>query len=201
MLKEKFAPVDGAALRSPIAQLKAYQHRAALLVHQTAAGIAKDVQSGKPYEVAWNNALVEIARASKAHCFLIIVGNFHKAVEDAKQNHAKLYPVLAKLSDLFALYNIEQDIGDFLEDGYVNMAQAALIRAEVRTLLDEIRPDCIALVDAFNNSDHELNSAIGGFNGHAYETLYEWAQNSPLNKAPVAVGYEEYIKPLVHAKL
>lgn len=43
-------------------------------------------------------------------------------------------------------------MGDFLEDGYFTACQAELVREGVRALLVEIRPDAVALVDAFNHS-------------------------------------------------
>lgn len=201
VLAEKFAPQDKEALLNSAVQIKAYQHRAALLIHQTALALAVDVKSGKSYEAAWNNALVEIARACKAHCYLTLVVNFINAVAETRKTHPKLFPVLQRLCHLFVLYYIEQDIGEFLEDGYMNTKQAQLIRSKVRDLLDELRPDAIALVDSFNISDFELSSALGRFDGRVYETLYEWAQQSELNKNEVVDGYEEYLKPLFHAKL
>lgn len=79
----------------------------------------------------------------------------------------------------------------------------------MRKLLGELRPDAVAMVDAFNHrfaqgvvifflkllmlttttlhcspSDKFLNSAIGCEDGRVYERLYEWAQEEPLNKMP-----------------
>lgn len=44
------------------------------------------------------------------------------------------------------------------------------------------RQDAVPLVDAFDFSDANLNSAIGCYDGHAYERLFEWAKKSPTNK-------------------
>jgi len=38
-------------------------------------------------------------------------------------------------------------------------------------LLGEIRPDAVALVDAFDFPDNILNSSIGRFDGNIYESL------------------------------
>ena len=40
-------------------------------------------------------------------------------------------------------------------------AQAAALRARHRGLLVELRPDAVALVDAFGYEDYALNSALG----------------------------------------
>ena len=138
----------------------------------------------------------QLARSTKAHCQLAIVTNFVNAVADIKTSHPALHAPLERLCYLFALNLMEQELGEFTEDGYLNGSQVAHVRHHVRQLLGQIRPDAVALVDAFNLSDHELNSAIGRYDGRAYETLYDWAQQSPLNKDAVTPGYEEYLRPM-----
>ncbi len=55
-------------------------------------------------------------------------------------------------------------------------------------LFTEIRPDALALVEAFQYSDNTLHSAIGRADGKAYETLLNWARNSnDVNSPHVAV--------------
>jgi acyl-CoA oxidase len=53
------------------------------------------------------------------------------------------------------------------------------------TLLDAIRPNAVALVDAFDFSDRVLGSVLGRYDGQVYDNLYQWAANSPLNKTQV----------------
>ncbi len=55
-------------------------------------------------------------------------------------------------------------------------AQAAMLRARVRQLLAEVRPDAVALVDAFGFEDYALNSALGRYDGDVYCALLEMAQ-------------------------
>jgi len=45
----------------------------------------------------------------------------------------------------------------------------------------EIRPDCVALTDAFDLTDTALNSTIGRYDGNVYEAMYEAARKSVLN--------------------
>jgi len=52
-------------------------------------------------------------------------------------------------------------------------------------LLAVIRPNAVALVDAFDFPDAMLCSVLGRYDGQAYDNLYKWAANSPLNKTPV----------------
>ena len=52
-------------------------------------------------------------------------------------------------------------------------------------LLPAIRPNAIALGDAFDFTDHQLGSILGRYDGNVYENVYKWAQSSPLNKTQV----------------
>lgn len=52
-------------------------------------------------------------------------------------------------------------------------------------LLAEIRPDAVALADAFDFSDQSLSSILGRYDGNVYENMYKWAKSSPLNKSEV----------------
>ena len=51
--------------------------------------------------------------------------------------------------------------------------QAGFISEAVRRLLRLVRPNAVALVDAFEYPDNVLNSAIGRHDGRVYEALYE----------------------------
>jgi len=54
-------------------------------------------------------------------------------------------------------------MGLFIESRYLSLEQAAMVRQAVRDLLVTLRPDAVALVDAFNLSDHSLNSCLGRY--------------------------------------
>jgi len=53
------------------------------------------------------------------------------------------------------------------------------------------------LTDAFGFTDYELDSALGVYDGKAYENLFKRAQLEPLNEKEVVDGYEEFIKPIL----
>ncbi len=59
----------------------------------------------------WHNA------QTKAHCYYTIVRNFANAVE--KVEDKQLQAVLHKLCMLFALYQVQRDLGDFTCSGYL----------------------------------------------------------------------------------
>lgn len=64
--------------------------------------------------------------------------------------------------------------------------QAELIMNKTLSLYSEIRPNAVALVDAFDYPDQILQSCIGRYDGRVYEALYEYAKRSPLNKTDVS---------------
>ena len=63
--------------------------------------------------------------------------------------------------------------------------QFHIVQSRVFDLLAAIRPNAVALVDAFDYPDHVLQSCLGRYDGNVYESLYEWAKQSPLNKTEV----------------
>jgi len=142
---------------------------------------------------SWNELLVEIVKISRAHCMYLTAKVFSEAVQRLKSSH----PVLTTLSHLFTLYWIEQEIGDFTADGYLNAAQTTFLRKAIRQLLDEVRPNAVGLVDAFDFSDQVLQSAIGKYDGKVYEKLLQWVQREPLNTQNVSKLYTDYLRPIL----
>ena len=203
VLAERCGARDEEAFLNANVLVAAYAHRAALLVHETAEHLAESLSvRGRSPSEAWNDALVCVSAASRAHCMYAIVRTFRDTVRDARANgtlSGAHLDVLDRLVSLFALSGIERDLGDFTRDGYIDAQQVrALKRATLRTL-EAVRPDAVALVDALNLSDFELNSALGVHSGNVYEAVMEWAGRSPLNKEPVhKATYEKYIKPMIH---
>lgn len=65
----------------------------------------------------------------------------------------------------------------------------------------QLRPNAISLVDAFNYTDHYLDSILGRYDGNVYPKLYEAAWKDPLNKSDIADGFHEYIRPLLKQQL
>jgi hypothetical protein len=56
--------------------------------------------------------------------------------------------------------------------------QLEVVRTLVMELMDQLRPDAVSLVDAFEFPDNVLNSAIGRYDGNIYESLYKVMQGT-----------------------
>ena len=88
-------------------------------------------------------------------------------------------------------------LAPLLESGWLTGADAAAARGRVATLQTPLRRDAIALVDAFDHSDWELNSVLGRSDGDVYAQMLAWARRSPLNATEVVGGFEEHVRPLM----
>jgi acyl-CoA oxidase len=181
--------------------LLAFRHRAARIVVEVALHMqASIVDGGMTPQDAWNQALVEMARASHAYSQFLLLRNFVNGIYDEKNNSIigdTEALVLTDLARLLALYWMEREIGDFLEDGFLSAQQSRWVRSNVLDLLDIVRPNAVALVDARDFSDFRLKSALGRFDGDVYPAIMEAARKDPLNQSEPGLGYKEHLKRLI----
>ncbi|KAL0088744.1 acyl-CoA dehydrogenase/oxidase C-terminal [Phycomyces blakesleeanus] len=180
---------------NPETLLSAFKFRSAFLVERAVYSLDQE-------HCTWNEMLVDIYRISRAHCQLVMVSNFLGAVFGGPPDDtADLInqSVMQKVALLFCLSTMEQEVADFLTSGYLSPSQSLLVRQQTIKTLKDIRPEAVALVDAFALPDYLLNSALGENEGRVYERMAEMTEKEPLNRSEVIDGYEEFILPLVHA--
>ncbi|KNC56449.1 peroxisomal acyl-coenzyme A oxidase 1 [Thecamonas trahens ATCC 50062] len=146
--------------------------------------------SGVDYDEAWNHLMVELCAASRAHCEYSVVRNFAAAI--ATVECPDLAGILTALCRLYAASRIEADLGSFLAQGYLSKGQSQWVKDIVHATLAVIRPDAVALVDAFNFPDFLLNSALGRKDGDVYVGLVEAARSAPVN---------EHLRPIIDKSL
>ncbi|KAL4648029.1 peroxisomal acyl-coenzyme A oxidase 1 isoform X1 [Arapaima gigas] len=174
--------------------VEAYKLRAAKLVELAARNLQHELQRRVSKEDAWNNTSIDLVRASDAHCHYVVVKMF--AAKLTEVNDAAVHSVLSTLALLYALHGVSQNSGDFLQAGLLTMPQLSQVSQRVKELLSELRPNAVALVDAFDYRDEVLNSVLGRYDGNVYENMFEWARKSPLNRTEVHESYHKYLKPL-----
>ncbi|KAL1779375.1 peroxisomal acyl-coenzyme A oxidase 1 isoform X1 [Sigmodon hispidus] len=174
--------------------MEAYKLRAARLVEIAAKNLKAHMSHRKSKEVAWNLTSVDLVRASEAHCHYVTVKLF--ADKLTKIQDKAVQAVLTNLCFLYCLYGIRQKGGDFLEGNIITGTQMSQINNRVLELLTLIRPNAVALVDAFDFKDLALGSVLGRYDGNVYENLFEWAKKSPLNKTEVHESFYKHLKPL-----
>lgn len=171
-----------------------YKLRAATLVELAAKSIQQELQRRKSQEDAWNNSAIDLVRASDAHCHYVVVKLFTDKLGEI--GDTAIHSVLSTLALLYALNGITKNSGDFLQAGLINVPQVLQISVRIKELLSQLRPNAVALVDAFDIHDKKLNSVLGRYDGNVYENMFEWARRSPLNSTEVHESFQKYLKPL-----
>ncbi|KAE8055879.1 hypothetical protein FH972_012691 [Carpinus fangiana] len=142
----------------------------------------------------------DLTEAAVAHCQLIVVSKFiEKLKQDIPGKGVK--EQLEILCNIYALFLLHKHLGDFLKTGCISPKQASLANDQLRSLYSQARPNAIALVDAFDYTDHFLGSVLGRYDGNVYPKLYEEAWKDPLNDSVVPDGYQEYIRPMLKQQL
>ncbi|KAG9323822.1 hypothetical protein KVV02_002268 [Mortierella alpina] len=181
--------------------LAAFQHRAARLIHE----LAQAEKGG----AGWSDLNLECMRLSKAHVQYIMIENFSNGLGKRYNTpeQQNLYLAVKQVYYLHVFYTMETELSEFLEDGYFSPAHAAFVRQGVKDSLKAVRPNAVGFADCFGFTDRYLNSALGSYDGRAYERLAEMTEREPLNlkgmtdASGVVWGYEEYLKPLIHGKV
>ncbi|XP_077236610.1 peroxisomal acyl-coenzyme A oxidase 1-like [Tasmannia lanceolata] len=180
----------------PSVILEAFEARAARL----SVTCARNIDKAPSLEDGISELSADLLEAAIAHCQLIVVSKF---IEKVQQDiHGKgVREQLQALCNIYALSLLHKHLGDFLSTGCITPKQAALANDQLRSLYSQVRPNAVALVDAFNYTDHFLGSVLGCYDGNVYPKLYEEAWKEPLNDSVVTDGYHDYIRPLLKQQL
>ncbi|PUZ62601.1 hypothetical protein GQ55_4G369900 [Panicum hallii var. hallii] len=181
---------------NPVAIQEAFEARALRMV----VNCAQNVSQASSQEEGFYERSPDLLEAAVAHIQLIIVTKFiEKVQQDIPGDGVK--EQLQNLCNVYALYILHKHLGDFLATGCITPKQGALANEQVGKLYAQVRPNAVALVDAFNHTDHYLGSVLGRYDGNVYPALYEEAWKDPLNETVVPEGYHEYLRPLLKQQL
>ncbi|OUL62011.1 acyl-CoA dehydrogenase [Flavobacterium sp. AJR] len=138
--------------------LFAFQHREKTTLASAAKRIKKLIDSGlEPYD-AFNVVQHQMIDVAQAYLERIVLEQFQIAIETVKDTNVK--EILSKLCHLYALAQIEKNKGWYLEDGYMEAVKTKAIRKMVNQLCWDIRPDAVALVNAFDIPESCLAAPI-----------------------------------------
>ncbi|MEA9415364.1 acyl-CoA dehydrogenase [Flavobacterium sp. PL02] len=138
--------------------LLAFQHREKTTLASAAKRIKKLIDSGlEPYD-AFNVVQHQMIDVAQAYLERIVLEQFQIAIETVKDINVK--EILSKLCHLYALAQIEKNKGWYLEDGYMEAVKTKAIRKMVNQLCWDIRPDAVALVNAFDIPESCLAAPI-----------------------------------------
>ncbi|CAG4986312.1 unnamed protein product [Parnassius apollo] len=163
----------------------------------------KDYQkSGLSLEDAWNKASVCLTAASEAHGRAILLSVYKSEMDKRTASlSSSLKKVLLQLVELYVIYWALEKVSDLLLYTSITEKDITELQRRYIGLMEKIRPNAVGLVDAFDFRDEILNSALGAYDGRAYERLMEEAMKSPLNVEPVNETFHKYLKPFMLGKL
>ncbi|KAI8333898.1 hypothetical protein BC941DRAFT_495711 [Chlamydoabsidia padenii] len=158
----------------PKVQENLFGLRAARLV----ADLGYQLKSGR----SWSDVNIECWNVCFAHAEYNLVRQFNERVASVSANTPSLAKTMTQLANLFAVSIVAQSsIASFLSTGTIQSKDLDAIQAQFRQLLDNVAVNAVPLTDAFGFSDRELASALGSYDGRAYERLWEAVQKNPLN--------------------
>lgn len=178
---------------------EAYEHRAARLIKETAGILEMHQKSGISPEEAWNRTSTQLTWAASAHSHAYVVKTFvSKVTKDNLDTGVRA--VMTSLCLLYCLHGIRENLGEFIQDGFFNSKQVTTLTTKMMSVLADIRPNAVSLVDAFEFSDSQLDSCLGRYDGNVYQALYEYAKASPFNQKDVTDSFHKYIKPMRDSK-
>jgi acyl-CoA oxidase len=177
---------------------KLFRYRAVAAIVACGDELNSRIKRGMSYDAAWNASALNLTTTAKSHCFYFMLAQMNEQVATGAKQDQHVGTVLRQLAALYACSEI-LDGQQWL--GIIDANEAVLLQQAVGELLDELRPNTIALVNAFDIPDRVLNSTIGRKDGNVYEALYQSAKESALNKTEVLEGFDEFIKPHLDLEL
>lgn len=165
--------------------------RARRFAEKLEAKFAVETAKGATFDQALGKCQVLAFKSAECHTVYILARN-HFDVMSKRPPAGPLREALLRLFELMALQQIYEHAGDF--NGLFPDTFCILDR--INQLLEEIRPDAVALTDGFGLTDYVLASTVGRYDGNVYEAIYEKAKESPLNQSPKMIGWDKFAEVL-----
>jgi len=158
--------------------VSAFQHRVSYLSYQA---YAARIEQNQP----WTSMMISLHRLSRAFSESLLISNFHRAVFENAPNpplDTATLNIMQSLFRLFALYTIDFQASEFVLSGALAPDQLKNLTPAIQSLMADIRPHAVRLVDAWSVPDYLLQSALGRYDGDVYNALWQKAHlENPLN--------------------
>ena len=127
--------------------LQAFQHREKTILASATKRIKKLIDNGLEAYDAFNVVQHQMIDVAEAYLDRVVLEQFQMVIASVEDENSKT--ILNKLCQLFALSQIEKNKAWYLEDNYMEPVKTKAIRKIVNQLCWDIRPDAVALVNAF----------------------------------------------------
>lgn len=145
-------------LLDPEFQLNAFKYRERDILTSAAKRLKRHITDGMDSFDAFNVSQHHLVQVGLAYIERVILERFMLQVESTKDKGCKV--VLKKLCDLYALSQIDENKGWYLEQGYMEGVKTKSIRKLVNQLCWEVRQEAVPLVNAFGIPDSCLSAPI-----------------------------------------
>lgn len=149
---------DTGHLLSSEFQLGAFQFRERRLLFSLAQRLRGHIKNGKSAYEAGLICQTHMLALATAFTERLTLESMHEAIEAVKDQD--IYPILEQLRSLYALHTMEQHAAWYLEQDYLAAVKSKAIRRQVDHLCTRLRPEAVALVEAFNIPDKLLAAPI-----------------------------------------
>ncbi|GAA5822351.1 hypothetical protein JCM11251_006310 [Rhodosporidiobolus azoricus] len=137
--------------------------------------------------------------AAKVHTAGYLYRMFHSALVELAKTEDSSNGVTQTLDDICRLYGcwaIEENAAHFLKYKFYSPTQIEAISQEVTRLCAVLRKSAVLLTDAFNFSDHIINSPLGCYDGDIYVRYFDRVKASNPFEA-VHPYFDRIIKPFI----
>ncbi|MEZ4825291.1 MAG: acyl-CoA dehydrogenase [Bacteroidia bacterium] len=146
-------------LRDSEFHLAMFRYREQDMIMSSARRLKQRIDGGMDSYQAFIEVQYHLVGMAEAYVDRVVLEQFVAVVEKCEDNSLKT--VLKKVCDLYALSRIEAHFAWYLENDYLAGVKSKAIRSQVNALCRELRPEAVALVDAFGIPDALLAAPIG----------------------------------------
>jgi acyl-CoA oxidase len=131
----------------PAYQEKLFAQRESEMLYGVTKKIADGAQAAGGLAQSADNCQDDMIAYADAYADRVMIEQFTKAVREEKDPQARA--ALKDLCDLFAVNTMQKNAVWLLENNFINLHQSAQLRETAQQLNRKIRPNALALVDAF----------------------------------------------------
>ncbi|MEK6481497.1 acyl-CoA dehydrogenase [Catalinimonas sp. 4WD22] len=138
--------------------LKAFRYREMRILKSAATRFKHYIDKGMDSFDAFNQTQYHMLKVGFAYIERVILEQFVERIQQVEDKNSR--ETLTKVCQLFALTQIEQHKGWYLENGYMEGVKTKAIRKEVNQLCWELRKEASGLVEAFGIPEKLLPALI-----------------------------------------
>lgn len=150
--------VDKEHLYNPKFHKHAFNYRTRRLTYTLAMRIRSYIKKGIPSYQAFLKVQTHLLALGKAYSIELAYHTFNEFCTSVADEKHKV--LLEKLGTLYALHQLYNDTGWYLEQGYFGGTKSKAIRQRVERLSTELRPHIEVLVDGFGIPEHCITAPI-----------------------------------------